>query len=306
MKKFYFFKQVTFLFTIFIAYSSYAQCEWSSISVGISHTLGVKTDGSLWAWGSNYEGQLGDGSNISKTAPVQVGTQNSWSQIAEALYHSLAIRNDGTLWSWGSNGFGMLGDGTTTNKNSPVQVGTDTWIRISAKTYYSLGIKSNGTLWIWGTSDSGVHGTGTSSTFQSSIPLQIGTSSNWAEISAGNGHVLAIKNDGTLWSWGWNGTGALGTNDWTGLPTQVGTSNEWSHISAGPYNSAAIKNNGTLWFWGYNAYGQFGNGQTAGNYYVPTQIGAETNWLDVKTGDAHTIALKTDGTLWSCGKNDFG
>ena len=99
---------------------------WKTISAGKFHTLAIKTDGSLWAWGENFFGELGDGTNINKNTPIQIGTDTNWQTISAGVQYTIAIKTDGSLWAWGFNGYGELGNGTTTQQNSPVQIGTDT------------------------------------------------------------------------------------------------------------------------------------------------------------------------------------
>src|SRR3989337_2999238 len=142
---------VTLLMTAFPSGAT-GETVKSQIAAGSYHTLAIKSDGTLWAWGYNYSGQLGDGTTSNKTTPVQIGTGTNWSQIAAGGYHTLAIKSDGTLWAWGGNSFGQLGDGTSSDyKTTPVQIGTGTnWSQIAAGGYHTLAIKSDGTLWAWG------------------------------------------------------------------------------------------------------------------------------------------------------------
>ena len=129
----------------------------------------------------------------------------------------------------------------------------------------------------------------------------------WDKISSGAYHTIAIANDGTLWSWGYNNSGQLGDGTLVdkNVPTQVGTSADWVAVGTGYYHSFAIKSNGTLWAWGYNFYGQLGRGTNGSgtNSSTPIQIGTETNWKSITGGEHFTLAIKTDGTLWSTGKN---
>jgi alpha-tubulin suppressor-like RCC1 family protein len=277
---------------------------WSIVVRGGAHTLAIKTDGTLWAWGAGTSGQLGEGATTSRSSPVQVGSLTTWSAIAAGGVSSHAIKTDGTLWGWGNNGSGQLGDGTTTSRSSPVQVGSlTTWSRISAGistvTNYThvLAIKTDGTLWGWGRNGFGQ--VGDVSTTHRSSPVQIGTATNWADVSAsvssalGKNHSVALKNDGTLWAWGYNYYGQIGDNSQSNRssPVQVGSLTTWSAIAAGGSSSHALKNDGTLWAWGAGTSGQLGDG-TITNRSSPIQIGSLTTWKKVATSGYRTIAIK--------------
>ena len=301
MKKIFYF----LAFLLATTFQSTAQC-WQNISAGTLHTLAVKNDGSLWAWGDNTYGQLGDGTVIGKNIPVQIGTANNWSKVDAGYYHSIAIKTDGTLWAWGSNGSGQLGDGTDVDKNEPVPIGTATnWSQISAAFDFTIAIKNDGTLWAWGSNFYGQLGDGT--TIDKNVPTQSGAATNWAKIAAGFRHSIATKTDGTIWAWGINPSGQLGdgTNIAKTSPTQIGPATDWNQISTGVEHSLAIKNNGTIWAWGGNFYGQLGNG-TNTDTNVPIQIGVANNWSKIEAGEYHTMSIKTDGTLWGWGTNFWG
>ena len=270
------------------------------------HSLLIKPDGSLWAWGRNDYGQLGDGTTTGSSSPVQVGTSTDWVTVISGLYHSLAIKSDGTLWAWGRNDYGQLGDGTTTDKSSPVQVGTSTdWVGVSGGGWHTLGIKSDGTLWTWGYNGNGQLGDGTST--DRHTPVQVGFSTDWVAVTGGGWHTLGIKTDGTLWAWGENGDGRLGDGTTTNRPTpvKVGFSTNWVAVTAGLYHTLGIRTDNTLWAWGYNEFGQLGDGTTANNS-SPEQIDSSTDWVVVTVGAYHTLGIKSCGTLWAWGYNEFG
>ncbi len=263
----------------------------------------------LWAWGWNNARQLGQCCATTYSTPTQVGTDTDWTEIEGGYQHSLAIRTDGTLWAWGRNDRGELGLGyTSTTVSTPTQVGTDTWQSVSGGSsisQFSVGVKTDGSLWSWGYNLDGQLGLG--DTTPRTSPTRVGTANDWAVVSAGDAHVLALRTDGTLWAWGSNGYGKLGLGDTTArlTPTQVGSDNDWVSIAAGSWHSLAIKADGTLWAWGYNAYGQLGLGDTT-NRLSPVQVGTDSDWAAVAAGAFHTVALKTDGTLWAWGYNIFG
>ncbi|MBK9463012.1 MAG: T9SS type A sorting domain-containing protein [Sphingobacteriales bacterium] len=286
-----------------ISYTSSTNAKWLSISAGDSHSLGIKTDGTLWAWGRNNNGQLGDGTLTQRNTPVKIGNANNWLSVSAGSTHSLALKVDGTLWAWGRNVEGQLGDGTYTNRNVPTQIGTATWLSVSAGALHSLAIRSNGSLWAWGRNGDGQLGDGTTTT--KNAPTQSGTESNWVSISAGSYHNLGIRTDKTLWAWGRNNFGQLGngTNLNRYLPTRISTT-AWQSVSAGGGHSLAIKPDGTLWTWGQNDFGQLGDA-TNNNRNTPAQIGSST-WQSSSGGASHTIAIKTDGTLWTWGRNEEG
>jgi alpha-tubulin suppressor-like RCC1 family protein len=283
---------------------------WQSVSAGNAHTLAIKGDGTLWAWGSNWGFQLGLGDDESRKTPTQVGSSTDWQSVSAGDYHNLAIKTDGTLWAWGMNEEGQLGLGNNTTTNTPTQVGSSTdWQSVSAGNAHTLAIKGDGTLWAWGNNDFGQLGVslvGKGPATTTNTPTQVGSSIDWRSVSAGkrgsadNGNTLAIKTDGTLWAWGANSEGqlGLGNNTTTNTPTQVGGSTDWQNVSTDYSSTFGIQTDGTLWAWGWNATGQLGLGDYT-NKNAPTQVETSTDWQSV----SHAIAVKTDGTLWISGPN---
>ena len=212
--------------------------DWATISAKLS-ALAIKSNGTLWAWGWNSYGQIGDGTTERRDAPVQIGSDVDWQSVFAGVSNSFAIKSDGTLWAWGANSSGMLGDGTTINKTSPVQIGTDTDWRMVVGSLRTYALKTDNTLWEWGGGKNS--------------PVQLETDTDWQTIASGVQHALGLKTNGTLWAWGVNSHGELGvgnyTNVWT--PVQIGTDNDWQAIAAGNAFSVAIKMDGSMWKWGY-------------------------------------------------------
>lgn len=321
---------------------------------GRDHTLALKPDGTIWAWGSNFNGQLGVGSAVeSIELPVQIGTANDWSDISAGGDNSYAIKTDGTLWAWGSNQFGQIGDGLTglgSNSRSPKKVGTATsWKNVSAGSTYTMAIKTDGSLWAWGTNLFGQLG------FPGSafVPTRVGAATDWKTVSTSVQHTVAIKNDGSLWGWGSNSYFQLGDESITGTtgPIKLGPSFTWKTIDAGFNFTMGITTDGKRWTCGFDEWGQLGNGvfsqealsftnfdpavtwkdiavgynfvvgiKTDGTLWtwgfkigtfedktnVPVQIGTAADWQSVSVGDYHAFAFKTDGSLWGWGAGDFG
>ena len=285
--------------------------------------IATKSDGTLWAWGRNNYGGLGQNSRQMFSSPVQVGSDTTWSSnVIGTTEGAAAVKTDGTLWVWGYNAYGRLGVNSEVNYSSPVQVGSDTDWSTTPKTLAGgqggvhLYLKSNGTLWSMGNNNYGQlglneQGTGAAS---HSSPVQV-PGTTWSRICASNWQSYAIKTDGTLWSWGYNRYGQLGlgsqgpgTGNVTGLkssPTQIpGT--DWSDIASSNYSGAAIRTDGTLFTWGRATNGRLGlNAPHNTDQSSPTQIPG-TTWNSIDGSTSGYIATKTDGTLWGWGANDNG
>jgi alpha-tubulin suppressor-like RCC1 family protein len=267
--------------------------DWGSVVCGDYHTVALKTDGTLWTWGTT------------STTPVQIGTSTDWASIAGGGYFNLAIKTNGTLWAWGANAAGQLGDGTTTPRSSPVQVGSSSdWSSIACGGGFTIGLKTDGTIWSWGNNDLGQLGIGTN--ISQSSPTQIDTSTSWTSIGCGSFHSFAIKTDGTLWGWGHNNYGQVGdgTQFQKNSPVQIGSST-WKKVTGGYDHTLGIKSDGTLWAWGNNGFGQIGDG-TTNQRINPVQIGSATNWSLISGDQFRTLGIQTDGTLWAWGRNQFG
>ena len=270
---------------------------WYQVSAGNQFMAAVKTDGTLWAWGRNDNGQLGDGTVVDKSSPVQIGALTNWAQVSAAYTPNVAaVKTDGTLWTWGNGGSGQLGSGNILSRSSPVQVGALTnWYQVFAGNSFVLSVKTDGTLWSWGNNNVGQLGQG--NVIRRSSPVQIGSLTNWSKVSAGASTGIAVKTDGTLWGWGFNSQGTIGdgTIITRSSPVQVGALTNWSKVSCGGYHSGATKIDGTLWVWGYNNRGQLGN-DTVVSRSSPVQLGALANWYEVSAGRYHTLAILQGAT----------
>ena len=232
----------------------------------IASQLGNRTSSGLFAWGDNTSGILGLGDADQRSSPVQVGSLTNWRQVSNGGATTSCVKTDGTLWAWGFNSNGELGIGGTVTRSSPVQVGTLT---------------------------------------------------NWKQVSCGgknNGFTACVKTDGTLWMWGTNNYGRLGRGNTTNLqsPVQLGNLTNWKQVSAGGNQTGCVKTDGTLWMWGVNNLGQLGLGDIV-HRSSPVQVGSLTNWKQVSVGggastpaDGHVACVKTDGTLWTWGRNSSG
>jgi alpha-tubulin suppressor-like RCC1 family protein len=267
----------------------------------------LKSDGTVWAWGDNYFGELGNGTNTNSNVPVQVSGLTGVTAIAGGGYHSLALKSDGTVWAWGDNADGQLGNGTLFNINVvPVPVSGLTEITaIAGGGHHSLALNNDGTVWAWGSNDSGQLGNGTNT--DSNVPVQVSGLTGITAIAAGWDHSLALKNGGTVWAWGHNGDGELGdgTNYWSNVPVQVSGLTGITKIAGGHWHSLALKNDGTVWAWGYNNYGQLGNG-TNTNSNLPVQVSGLTGVTAIAGCVSYSLALKDDGTVWAWGYNADG
>ena len=287
--------------------------NWKFASCGYNFTAATKTDGTLWGWGNNQYGQLGDNSAVHRLSPVQnITFASNWLQVSCGSNHTAAIKTDGTLWTWGRNAYGNLGNNsmTFTGISSPIQTisGGTNWGSVSCGYSLTGAIKTDGTLWLWGDNDRGQLGDNTR--LHRSSPVQTVTGgTNWSQVSCGSNHTAAIKTDGTLWIWGRNAYGQLGDNTLTSKSSPVQTiagGTNWSSVACGSEITAAIKTDGTLWTWGINNIGQLGD-NTLINRSSPVQtIAGSINWKKVSTGNFHIAAIKTDGILWTWGQNAFG
>ena len=332
------------------------------MAAGIGHNVTVKSDGSVWAWGDNTRGQLGDGTTTNRRSPVKVPSLTAVVAVAAGNYHTLALKSDGSVWAWGYNFYGQLGNGTTsanTSNFSPVQVRElGSVVAVAAAGYgHSIALKADGSVWLWGLNYSGQLGDGT--TTDRLLPTQVAGLTGVVAVAAGDSHTLAVKSDGSVWSWGDNRNGRLGDGTTTDrlAPVPVSGITGVVAVEAGFDNSLALKSDGTVWTWGgpgefrppstsliyrssptqvqgladvmaiavgtygrhsvalksdgsvwameNNGGGQLGDGTTSSWLSSPVQVNGLTGVLAVAAGQAHTLALKSDGSVWAWGDNTY-
>ena len=282
-----------------------------NLAQGESSTFVLRSDNTLWSWGWNGSGQLGLGAELFTDVytPTQV-PGNCWSDVQAGAYNMFAITSDNTLWAAGNNDYGQLGNGDTSDRISMTQVPGTNWSKVSPSINYgnhTLGLKTDGTLWAWGDNTWGELGNGTTGNVETS-PMQVGSDTDWSYIHAGYLRSFAIKTDGTLWSWGDGSRGVLGIGEYEfpyqyPTPTQVGSS--YSKVSSAWSATFAIKTNGTLWVCGRNYSGMLGVGSSDTDliYDTFTQIGSDTDWADIVCGYEQCYATKTNGRVYVWGYN---
>ncbi len=288
-----------------------------SISAGSSHCLAITGDGRVLAWGSNDYGQLGDGTNVDTSTPVEVNGLTRVIAVAAGPGHSLALKDDGTVWAWGNNYHGNLGDGTTESRLTPVQVQGLTGVKaIAAGAMESFAIKGDGTLWAWGFNGRGELGDGTLE--DRLTPARVKVSANI--IKTGHKGVFAITDDGDVWAWGNNLIAVFGDNiSIYGIlgdsydkvrptPFRVEQLSKVKAITYGLNHVIFITDDGSAWTWGINNKGQLGNNAKIDDKIVtttPAKVAGIDNVKEVAAGHYYSLALKNDGSVWKWGEDYY-
>ncbi len=302
--------------------------DFIALASGATHTLALHTDGSVWAWGNNANGQLGNGATTNADQPTAVLVNASTPltgviALAAGRDHSVAVKNDGTVWTWGRNQYGQLGDNSdaTTTRLYPVQVVIDAALTpldkvrlVAASDVHTVALKTDGTVWAWGDNARGELGTGNTTAQRTAVQVLVLDDAQ-AILARGtdqSARTIAQRSDGSLWGWGDNrdcqlgeaapGTAVLTPTRLTNL-TNLGVSA--SNLAQGDAHGLARKRDGTAWSWGNNAQGQLGDGTTTASC-TPVQITGLSDVETVGAGVAHSFATTGDGSVWGWGSNNEG
>jgi alpha-tubulin suppressor-like RCC1 family protein len=324
--------------------------DWEKVATSTAgyqgFTCGIKTNGELWCWGNNEEGQLGDGTTEEQPDPVQIGS-DTWEHVSLGTTHGCGIKTDGSVWCWGANDRGQLGDPAATDPSPPIQVTTATdWESLQTAANETCAIKTNGQVWCWGgflqadqepsrvgpttwkqfatngtrqcgirdddtlwCKGSGLWGEHGSEQANLLDFQQVGNADDWASVVTGFEHTCALKDSGEAWCWGHNNVGQIGTGALGGIkptPARVAAGTSFQDADAGQAHACAIAANGALYCTGSNTITQLGLGRMTLHVQSMTRVGNATNWANVSAGIQHTCAVRDDGSLWCTGFNGGG
>lgn len=294
------------------------------VAAGLQHTLAVRKDGTLWAWGLNAHDQLGLDKAVtaSSAKPVHIGTMTTWASVAAGDAVSFGLTKDGTLYSWGSNVDGQLGNGSFGGsdriapdkvcKNSGPSCYGNHYVSLSVGSHHVLALKNDGTVWAWGRNGSGQLGDGTNT--DRSYPVQIwGRSPNrFVAVSAGANHSVALTYNGNIMNWGSDANGQLGQGGFGSTPYpgfEATAANDWTRICAGRNHTLAMKTDGSVWGWGDNSSSQLGNGGSAVKVSDPVAAqgeGTHDDWSELGAGTNAGGGIQMDGKIYTWGANDKG
>jgi alpha-tubulin suppressor-like RCC1 family protein len=309
----------------------------TAVAGGASHNIVLKDDGTVWAWGTNGNGQLGDNTTTNKLSPIQVhGTNNigyltGIAAVAAGDTHSVVLGANMKVYAWGYNNKGQVGDASTTTRKTPVVVYPVTGsgylsniVAVACGRNHTIALDSSGKTYAWGENESGQLGDNSTSTRTRPVQVKgtnnIGYLTNIIAVAAGGSHSLALRNDGLVYAWGANTNGGLGDNTilrrltpvWVRGPAAAGYLTNMVALAAGESNSLALKTDGTIWAWGNGDSGQLGNNEAEPTNTTPKQVlgpngaGYFTNAIAVASGRRHNAAIAADGTLWIWGCNEYG
>ena len=291
-----------------------AEETFRQVSAGQYHSMAIDVNGNLYAWGYNRYGQVGNATTTNKNVPVQIKKGLTFRKISAGESHSLAIDMSGNLWAWGLNNYGQVGNKSTTNRTSPVQIKKGLFFtEISAGASHSMAVDDEGQLWAWGNNENarlGDPSLGIDQMAKEPIDIKYGTI--FTKIAAGGAHSFGLDTERTLWGWGENEFGQVGSGTNKDEPTQI-LGKVITQISTGNYHNIALDSNGKVWTWGRNNYGQLGNGLSGdrNNSNDAIQItvgtgGTITEFKYVSAGANYCMAIDENGGLWAWGQNNYG
>ncbi len=277
----------------------------TAVTAGGQSSCATHNDGTLWCWGRNNFGQLGDGTTTPRPTPAPVGTFVDWKQVSASGSTTCGVRADSTLWCWGLNNFGQVGVAGA-SRSTPVQVGTNaTWTSVSTSWFHTCATRSNGSLWCWGANRHGELGLGGINRGYT-LPHKV-ASNTWASVTAGGFHTCATRTDGTAWCWGQSIFGQLGNANPAiqPNPVQVGLLTDWKQLSASWAHTCGLSTAGQLRCWGFNSSGQVGDG-TLTTQLAPVPVASDRTWTSISTAESSTCAIDAAGGAWCWGANHYG
>lgn len=289
---------------------------WNGSAWKEAATSGSPPTPSLWGWGRNQYGNIGNNATPNRSSPVTVvGGFTDWISVSNNGNSTVALRANGSAWAWGSNAYGKLGDNTAVTKSSPVSiVGISDWVHVVSGGAHSAGIRSNGTAWSWGRASYGRLGNNITTPNQSSPVSVVGGFTDWIQLSIRstnyNGSSFGLRANGTLWAWGANTYGMLGTGGGghrSSPVSVVGGFTDWIQVSAGYRHILALRANGTAWAWGRPTVGCLGNNSDSLDQNSPVSVvGGYTDWIFLDAGTNISFGIRANGTAWAWGNNQFG
>ncbi|QNN51742.1 cutinase family protein [Nocardioides mesophilus] len=276
----------------------------AQVQTGGGQSCQVRVDSSLWCWGANAYGQLGDGTRTRRLNPTKVASAGSWETVSTGGSTTCGIKSDATLWCWGLNYKGQVGDGTRDNRMYPQKIAGG-YASVSTNYFHSCGIKTTGALFCWGANANGQLGDGTTDT--RGRPRRVGDAVDWVSVTTGGTHTCGVRRDGSAWCWGANDFGQLGdgTRSRRLTPMRVGTAQDWVQLSSAWLHTCGVTTGGEVRCWGDNREGQLGDGTTLLRT-TPTPVVSDETFVDVATGQQHSCAVGADRTAWCWGANNYG
>lgn len=279
----------------------------AQVEGGSNHTMVLKDNGELWGWGSNYLGQLGNGTTIDLRTPKLISSDNDYKAISASHEHTLALNKDGTVVGWGYNRDGKLGVSTSGTHKTPVTLALTNITQVEAGYRHGMALDASNNVWVWGDNHFGQLANSTGQ--DSKVPTKLTSISDVTFIDSGEYASFVIKSNGTVWSWGRNDFAQLGRvtqNNDAHIPAQIHNLDSVNMIAAGTNHALALKEDGTVWGWGFNSSYQTGHFDRNNATTEPTQVTGLPEITSIAAGYNYSIALAADGSVWVWGGNSWG